>query len=87
MPDDAAKTKEVAKNDTKKSIKSPVAAEDSANTNVHRVCWLCKHCSQPLGLCIWIWLLIIVASGVTAWRIWVFLTKKKKEKEENGQAA
>ncbi|MBO4478624.1 MAG: hypothetical protein J5757_09930 [Lachnospiraceae bacterium] len=43
-------------------------------------CWLCHFCPQPLGLCIFIWLLIILV--IAAVVIVVVVMQKKKKKDE-----
>ncbi len=45
-------------------------------------CWLCHFCPQPLGLCIFIWLLIIICIIVIIIIIIVAASKKKKKDEE-----
>ena len=45
-------------------------------------CWLCGFCPQPLGLCIFIWLLIILVVIIIVVVI-IVASKKKKKKEKN----
>ena len=47
-------------------------------------CWLCHFCPQPLGLCIFIWLLIILIVVIVIVII-VVSRKKKKAKTNNKQ--
>ena len=42
-------------------------------------CWLCHFCPQPLGLCIFIWLLIIIVIVVII--IIIIKSAKKKDKK------
>ena len=44
-------------------------------------CPVCKHCSQPLGLCIWIWVIIIAVVAILGTIIAVVL-KIKKNRED-----
>ena len=46
-------------------------------------CPICHFCPQPLGLCIFIWLLIIVI--IAAVVIVIVIMKKKKDKKENNK--
>ena len=42
-------------------------------------CWLCHFCPQPLGLCIFIWLIILIVVIVIIVIIIVVVSKKKKK--------
>ncbi len=43
-------------------------------------CWLCHFCPQPLGLCIFIWLLIIIIVIVV---VIIIVVNSKKKKDQN----
>ena len=43
-------------------------------------CWLCHFCPQPLGLCIFIWLLIILVVVIII--VIIIVASKKKKKNE-----
>ena len=43
-------------------------------------CWLCHFCPQPLGLCIFIWLLIILVAVIII--VIIIVASKKKKKNE-----
>ena len=65
---------------------SHVTDETTDNNNPDnpdkKTCPLCHFCPQPLGLCIFIWLLIILAVIIVIVII-IVVSKKKKKKEEN----
>ena len=55
--------------------------DDGNPSGVGSKCPICHFCSQPLGLCIFIWLLIILAV-ILILVIIIFASKKKKEDEK-----
>jgi len=55
---------------------------DNGSTGKKSDCWLCHFCPQPLGLCIFIWLLILLAVIIIIVII-IVVSKKKKKKDEN----
>ena len=56
--------------------------DDGGKTGKKSDCWLCHFCPQPLGLCIFIWLLILLAVIIIIVII-IVVSKKKKKKDEN----
>ena len=44
-------------------------------------CWLCNHCSQPFGICIWIWILMFITMTLVV--IIRKITKKEDDEQEN----
>ena len=58
------------------------ASESDNNATVKKdSCPICHFCPQPLGLCIFIWLIIIVV--IAAVIIVIVVLKKKKDKKDN----
>lgn len=54
------------------------AAQTVEEMNTEHKCWLCGFCPEPLGICIYIWLLILIAAGVAIY----FIVKRKNSTEE-----
>ena len=64
-------------------ISVDAAESDNNGTAKKDSCPICHFCPQPLGLCIFIWLLIIVI--IAAVVIVIVIMKKKKDKKENNK--
>ncbi|MCR4661027.1 MAG: hypothetical protein K5765_03370 [Clostridia bacterium] len=56
-------------------------AVEEGNGAGHK-CKICHICPEPLGLCIFIWILIIIVV-ITIVVVVIIITKKKKDKKEN----
>lgn len=56
--------------------------ESGENDTDKKVCPICRFCPQPLGLCIFIWLIILVVIIIAVTVIIVIVSKNKKKKEE-----
>ena len=54
---------------------------DDPSNPAKKTCPICHFCPQPLGLCIFIWLLIILVVVIII--IVIIASKKKKKKEKN----
>ena len=58
------------------------SGDPDENTNPEKKeCWLCHFCPQPLGLCIFIWLAILIVIIVII--VIIIVVAKKKKKEDN----
>ena len=61
-------------------VGSGTATPDDPSNPTKKTCPICHFCPQPLGLCIFIWLLIILVVVII---IVILVVSKKKKKDEN----
>ena len=63
-------------------VGSGTATPDDPSKPTKKTCPICHFCPQPLGICIFIWLLIILVVVII---IVILVVSKKKKKDENKQ--
>ena len=74
--DEITDTSTPAVNGTGSDATEPTVGE--VQEDEHK-CKICHKCSEPLGLCIWIWIVIIVVVVLVIAAVVFFILKKKKD--------